>query len=250
MSRKERRSQSRAQSARAHNPKSPNTQSAPFAAYPDSTPTPRRHPAFAQTILLETESADQLDRLVNQYIADYQPQNESQLKIVYRMASATWRHQRAQTIEAVLVNEKMHQQHPDLEKLYPEPNIPAALRTTFAFSGLSLPDSPLKAFQNAADLCERQFGRALRDLDRAKKMNTGPKAAHIPEPPPVPDPAPEPEPSPEPEPEPTGEPVNRPVPAPTQPAAATAPPTEERQAILRRVDEILEGIANRKPKIE
>lgn len=152
-----------------------------------------KHGVYAETVLLANESREAFGDLMESYIAKFQPADEAERKIVNRLVAATWREQRMLAFEAATINLRMFHQQADIYQAFAV--VDDATRGALAFAAAVKDNAALKTLQSAISECGRQFARALRDLEKLRKL--GPAA-------PVPDaaipapPAPEPQPAPAP----------------------------------------------------
>lgn len=62
------------------------------------------HGLFSSTILLKPESKAAWNKLADGLIKRFKPADDVELNLIYEMAVATWRSQRATAMEAALVN--------------------------------------------------------------------------------------------------------------------------------------------------
>ena len=127
-----------------------------------------RHGAFASIVLLVSESPILFDSLTEDFIQTFQPANAVETKIVERLVAASWREQRAMHLEKEIVNLKMQEQLPEIAAKFKE--ITHATRTAIAYGGACNIDKTLASLQSAISESGRQFGRALRDLEKVRKI--------------------------------------------------------------------------------
>ncbi len=86
-----------------------------------------RHGLTAKSLVLNTESQEQFDELLNQYVEFYGPANTVELDLVDDMVAARWRLQRTRSLETVTLNQRMVDREADKLKRRIFPGRPASL---------------------------------------------------------------------------------------------------------------------------
>ncbi len=126
-----------------------------------------RHGLLAQTIVLEGESEERFNALLEDYMQTHQPQSASEAALVEQLAVAQWRLMRVWGAQKLALDRDIAIQDPDIG--------PASVRAMFAMRGSidnsTRPDILLR-YEIAMD---RQFKSALRLLE-ARSKNRKPAA--------------------------------------------------------------------------
>jgi hypothetical protein len=105
-----------------------------------------RHGLTAQAVVLETESQQEFDALLQSFLDRFHPADPVERELVEAMAAARWRLRRLHAIESRILEIELLRRADSLDQ---------------EFSGLNDPDRLAHAFQNLAD-----HGRALALLVR------------------------------------------------------------------------------------
>ena len=127
-----------------------------------------RHGAFAATVVLASESKEEFEILTGEFIQTFQPANTIEMKLVESMAAATWREQRVRQMEKELLDLTLQEQMPEIDAKYTL--IPLPTRTVIAYRAAANTGKTLAALQFAISECGRQYSRALRDLEKVRKI--------------------------------------------------------------------------------
>ena len=131
-----------------------------------------RHGLTAKTLVLTTESQEQFDELLKDYVEFYKPGNTVELDLVHDMVAARWRLQRTRSIETVTLNQRMVER--ETRKLSREPNIPRSARLAEAVSHLANNRKSLDFLLRYETTYTRAFDRAQKALEKMQK--TGPQS--------------------------------------------------------------------------
>ena len=194
MSSQRRKDASRANGALSHGPVTPEglarCQSAPLT-----------HGLTAHAIVLESESEDDFRALYDAYLAEFQPPSARDLFLVEQLVSARWRLDRAVYTETALLDLKMAQQEPQVEREFSACD--KKTRTALAFRALCDESRAFAALDRYEARLQRAYYRALNALTaprEKKKSHKGPSPVNghydppAPPPPMVPqEPAPQPD---------------------------------------------------------
>ncbi len=127
-----------------------------------------RHGAFAATVVLASESKYEFELLTSEFIQTYQPANPIEMKLVESMVAATWREQRVRQMEKELLDLTLQEQMPQVDAKYTVISFPA--RTLIAYRDAANTGKTLASLQFAISECGRQYSRALRDLEKVRKI--------------------------------------------------------------------------------
>ena len=146
-----------------------------------------RHGAFAATVVLASESKNEFELLTSEFIQTYLPANTVEMKLVESMVAATWREQRVRQMEKELLDLTLQEQMPEIDRKYTVISFPA--RTLIAYRDVANTGKTLASLQFAISECGRQYSRALRDLEKVRKIvRNEPKPEPKPEPKAYPEP--------------------------------------------------------------
>jgi hypothetical protein len=120
-----------------------------------------RHGLLAQTIVLEGESEERFNSLLDDYMQTHQPRSPSEAALVAQLAVAQWRLMRVWGAQKLALDRDIAIQDPDTG--------PTSVRAMFAMRGTiensSRPDLLLR-YESTMD---RQFKSALRALETQSK---------------------------------------------------------------------------------
>lgn len=146
------------------------------------SPNALKFQAFANSLVLATESQPDFLTLAADLTGAFRPANAAERAIVDRIIDATWRERRIRGLERSALNLEIEGQRTSIDQAYE--SISNQARTSIAFSKLHNTGKTLSASQSALNHCSRQFSRAVRDLERLRKS----AALLTPAPPPEPQP--------------------------------------------------------------
>lgn len=133
----------------------------PGKAASAAAPHNRTHGLLAQSIILPGESIDRFNQLLNGLLDEHQPQTKSQREVVITMAVARWRQMRTWAIQKYDLSREMTK-YPNL---HPGLACAISLRTLGGDPGHSIANT--LRYETAF---ERQFNRALRELQNPKRQ--------------------------------------------------------------------------------
>jgi hypothetical protein len=162
---------SRANGAKSHGPKSPETRAI-------SSQNALRHGFTAcNTTLLKCENPDEFEDSIAQHFSAYHPADAAQEALVNEMISARWRMRRLRVVETQLIDLEMLRNHSEIEEKYEEPDTTMQLAEALR---------ALLDHAHALSLISRYESRLFRMYDRAYRVlrelqrpnNPGPQAIH------------------------------------------------------------------------
>ena len=140
---------SRANGARS---RGPSTQAGKLRSAANS----RTHGLLAKCVVLENESPECFQSMLDAYLARFQPSDEVELGIVEEMIAAAWRGRRAWAMETKLLDSAM-------SALDPAPDNDERLRLTSGFTELSK-QPPLELVHRYETRLHRIFQRSLNNF--------------------------------------------------------------------------------------
>ncbi len=126
-----------------------------------------RHGLTAKSLVLATESQEQFDELLKNYVEFYDPNNIIELDLVHDMVAARWRLQRSRSLETVTLNQRMVDR--EAEKLKREPAFPRSTRLAYAVSYLANSGKSLDILLRYETTHSRAFDRAQKALEKMQK---------------------------------------------------------------------------------
>ena len=126
-----------------------------------------RHGLTAKSLVLATESQEQFDELLKNYVEFYDPNNTIELDLVHDMVAARWRLQRSRSLETVTLNQRMVDR--EVEKLKREPDFPRSTRLAYAVSYLANSGKSLDILLRYETTYSRAFDRAQKALEKMRK---------------------------------------------------------------------------------
>ena len=126
-----------------------------------------RHGLTAKSLVLATESQEQFDELLKNYVEFYDPNNTVELDLVHDMVAARWRLQRSRSVETVTLNQRMVDR--EAEKLKREPVFPRSTRLAYAVSYLANCGKSLDILLRYETTYSRAFDRAQKALEKMQK---------------------------------------------------------------------------------
>ena len=122
----------------------------------NSSRNSRRHGLLSSTLVLEEESTERFEKLVNSLMDEHQPRTFTELMLVETMAAARWRLYRIWGIQKSSLDRDMALQDPAVG--------PPAVRAALAFRSSPDTSSSLELLLRYEIAFDRQFTRALSRL--------------------------------------------------------------------------------------
>ncbi len=113
--------------------------------------------AGSKCIVLEGESEEKWQSLLESCIAQFQPRTDLELELVEEIAAARWRIRRSRTVETAMINMQIEKQRKEIEGEYRQPDY--TIRHASAIQGLGA----------NFNLVDRYDTRVRRNFDRAVK---------------------------------------------------------------------------------
>ena len=129
-----------------------------------------RHGLTAKSLVLATESQEQFDELLKNYVEFYDPNNTIELDLVHDMVAARWRLQRTRSLETVTLNQRMVDREAG-KKSY-QPDFPRSTRLAYAVSYLANTGKSLDLLLRYETTYSRAFDRAQKALDKMQKARS------------------------------------------------------------------------------
>ena len=126
-----------------------------------------RHGLTAKSLVLATESQEQFDELLKNYVEFYDPNNTIELDLVHDMVAARWRLQRTRSLETVTLNQRMVDREAG-KKSY-QPDFPRSTRLAYAVSYLANTGKSLDLLLRYETTYSRAFDHAQKALDKMQK---------------------------------------------------------------------------------
>jgi len=121
-----------------------------------------RHGLAAETIVLETESQQDFHSLLDSYVFEFQPQGPVEVALVQRLATAAWRMQRYDRVEAGTLDLEITRQQPFVDDEYE--NLTERDRLSLAFASLSNSSRVLDLLARYCTRHQRVFDHTLKSL--------------------------------------------------------------------------------------
>ncbi len=187
-----------------------------------------RHGLLARAVVLEAESAEAFQEMLDDFVLRFQPSDSVELTLVEEMAAALWRQRRCWVVETRLVDEAAARANAS----GPVAGIAAAYTALAETPALNL----IHRYESRVN---KMYQRALNNLLLLREMNLpnepNPDSGHLaaaPEPPEEPAAAEDPEPAPEPVTPAAVEPETEPEPEPAPAAAPQVPAPDPVDALL------------------
>ena len=153
MSSLERKTASRANGARSKGPITP-------AGKSRSSKNATRHGLLADCVVLEYESREDFDSLLDEFVARFRPADGVELGLVEEMLSAFWRQRRGWAIETRIMDDAISTQPPDNDELS---------RLTDAFTAVAAQPN-LGLIHRYETRLHRIFQRALANLIQMRSL--------------------------------------------------------------------------------
>src|SRR5712691_6194834 len=180
-------SQLRSDTARANGAKSCGPKSAETKE--KSSRNSLRHGFTARNIiLLECESADEFQKMEDDFAAMHQPATPAEQDLVDEMVVARWRINRIRTIDTVILDCEMVRKKAEIEKQYVQPD--SGIHMAMAFRTLAEDSRCTSLISRYESRLSRMYDRAYRTLLQLQRQSTEPKQpAPEPEPPELPKPS-------------------------------------------------------------
>ena len=129
-----------------------------------------RHGLTVKSLVLATESQEQFDELLKDYVEFYAPNNTIELDLVHDMVAARWRLQRTRSLETVTLNQRMVDR--EAGKLKWEPDFPRSTRLAYAVSYLANTGKSLDILLRYETTYSRAFDRAQKALEKMQKTRS------------------------------------------------------------------------------
>ena len=126
-----------------------------------------RHGLTAKSLVLATESQEQFDELLKNYVEFYDPNNIIELDLVHDMVAARWRLQRTRSLETVTLDLRMVDREAG-KKSY-QPVFPRSTRLAYAVSYLANSGKSLDILLRYETTYSRAFDRAQKALEKMQK---------------------------------------------------------------------------------
>ena len=126
-----------------------------------------RHGLTAKSLVLTTESQEQFDELLKDYVEFYDPNNSIELDLVHDMVAARWRLQRTRSLETVTLDQRMAER--ETNKRDYEPHVPRSGRLARAVSYLANSGKSLDLLLRYETTYSRAFDRAQKALEKMRK---------------------------------------------------------------------------------
>ncbi len=126
-----------------------------------------RHGLTAKSLVLATESQEQFDELLKNYVEFYDPNNTIELDLVHDMVAARWRLQRSRSVETVTLNQRMVDR--EAGKKSDQPDFPRSTRLAYAVSYLANCGKSLDILLRYETTYSRAFDRAQKALEKMQK---------------------------------------------------------------------------------
>jgi hypothetical protein len=118
-----------------------------------------KHGLYSKAVVLTNESTELYDKLVEEYLAEYQPATRREQDLVLQIASCAWRLNRILTMETAAIDHRMDKQRADIAAETAQ--IDESTRAAVAFT--SLADSSF-----TLTLLGRCESRLVRNIERAE----------------------------------------------------------------------------------
>src|SRR5713226_7547162 len=165
-------SQLRSDTARANGAKSRGPKSAETKE--KSSRNSLRHGFTARNIiLLECESAEEYQKMEEDFAATHQPATPAEQDLVDEMVAARWRIQRIRAIETVIMDCEMIRKKPEIEQTFLQPD--AAVHMAMAFRTLAEDSRCTSLISRYESRLSRMYDRAYRTLLQLQRQAAEPK---------------------------------------------------------------------------
>ena len=174
-------SQLRSDTARANGAKSRGPKSAETKE--KSSRNSLRHGFTARSIiLLECESAEEFQKMEDDFAAMHQPATPAEQDLVDEMVAARWRINRIRTIGTVILDCEMVRKKPEIEKTFLQPD--SGVHMAMAFRTLAEESNCLALVSRYETRLSRMYDRAYSTLRQLQQQAAEPKKQQAePEPP-------------------------------------------------------------------
>ena len=126
-----------------------------------------RHGLTAKSLVLATESQDQFDELLKNYVEFYIPANTIELDLVHDMVTARWRLARTRSIETVTLDRRIVER--EANKSSCDLDVPRTARVAVAVSYLANSGRSLDLLLRYETTYNRAFDRAQKALEKMQK---------------------------------------------------------------------------------
>jgi hypothetical protein len=121
-----------------------------------------KHGLTAHTVVLDNESSEEYEAVLQCYLDRFQPQCIIELDLVHQIAAAAWRLARSAGVESGLLSRKMHEQSKWLNEEHP--GIPEKERTAIAFDALADRTPALSLINRYQARFHHEYQRTLKCL--------------------------------------------------------------------------------------
>jgi hypothetical protein len=119
------------------------------------------HGLTARTVVLFSESADEYQAQLRDYLDHFRPQTKPESDLVHQLAAAHWRVARYAGVESGLLEQRMERQE---ERLDDYADLPAHHRLAMAFDALSGANSSLALLNRYQSRLHHEYHRILKTL--------------------------------------------------------------------------------------
>ncbi len=165
-------SQLRSDTARANGAKSRGPKSAETKE--KSSRNSLRHGFTARNIiLLECESAEEFQKMEDDFAATHQPATPAEQDLVDEMVAARWRIERIRTIETVIQDCEMIRKKSEIEKTFLQPD--SGVHLAMAFRTLAEESSCMALISRYETRLSRMYDRAYRALRQLQQQAAEPR---------------------------------------------------------------------------
>jgi hypothetical protein len=120
------------------------------------------HGLAAQSVVLDTESADQYQTELDQYLAHFQPQGKPERDLVLQLAAVHWRLGRYAAVECAILENQMNDDEQWIEKRYE--TISDIHRLAYAFDHKASANSSLALLNRYQARLHREYQKLLSAL--------------------------------------------------------------------------------------
>jgi hypothetical protein len=124
-----------------------------------------QHGLAAQTVVLDNESLDDYETVLQCYLDHFQPRHIVELDLVHQLAAASWRLARSAGIESGLLSGKMEAQEAWVSKQHGD-DIPENRRTAIAFDTLAEANGSLSLLNRYQARFHHEYQRILKSLSQ------------------------------------------------------------------------------------
>lgn len=146
------------------------------------------HGMYSSTVLLNGESPELYDEVLQHFRDHFQPAAKMEEYLVKQLVDCHWRMNRAATLEAAEIDHEIDRQQADVDAAYE--TIDASTRAALAFRKLTDTSRVLTSYRHHESGLVRQYNHLLNQLAAAQakrkksEFEPSPKIEHSPIPPP------------------------------------------------------------------